>query len=246
MFGRAIYDFAIGERKRTQELLLRKRCAIERCGASTYVETSHALLKSWFDVARDFFPQLKLVHLIRDPLKVAKSETHREAMIKGLHIPLCHYRGGDGKRYFVWSLTGLEPIFKSLDASQLTRFQWYIVQWIEIENRAQQYLETPGLETSCLTLRSPYDLTNAGRIRDVLRFLELAPRRSTLNISGRTNRNWRPTVIDDRDRQEFFDVLSRLPAKYLEIFRREPYVLREEESFQALAGAARAKSAQAV
>ena len=51
-------------------------------------------------------------------------------------MPLRHYRGGDGKKYFRWALTGLEPIFSHLAGNPLSRFQWYVVQWIEIENRA--------------------------------------------------------------------------------------------------------------
>ena len=51
MFGRPIYDHAVGDRARTEQLLARKRRIIERCGTATYVETSHAFLKSWFDLA---------------------------------------------------------------------------------------------------------------------------------------------------------------------------------------------------
>src|SRR4029079_5973618 len=56
MFGRPIYDHAIGERAYTHKLLPRKKRIIDRCGASTYVETSHAFLKSWFDLAPEYFP----------------------------------------------------------------------------------------------------------------------------------------------------------------------------------------------
>src|SRR4051812_16440310 len=101
MFGRPIYDYATGERERTRKLLQRKRRIIERCGAATHVETSHALLKSWPDLASEYFPRSKFIHLIRDPLKVAKSEADREELIKRLHFPLCHYRGSDGNRYFL-------------------------------------------------------------------------------------------------------------------------------------------------
>src|SRR5207237_1887740 len=91
MFGRPIYDYAVGKRERTRRLLDRKRSIIERCGAAAYVETSNAFLKSWPDLASEYFPQSKFVHLIRDPLKVAKSEADREQLIKWLHVPLCHY-----------------------------------------------------------------------------------------------------------------------------------------------------------
>ena len=48
-------------------------------------------------------------------------------------------------------------------------------------------------------------------------------RTQTLDLGGRQNRNPRPTVISDQEREELAAVLARLPASYLEIFRREPY-----------------------
>ena len=78
---------------------------------------------------------------MREPLKVAKSETYRHELLNWFHAPLRNYRGGDGRRYFRWALTGLEPIYRSLDNLQLSLFQRYVVQWIEIENRAMQFLD---------------------------------------------------------------------------------------------------------
>src|SRR5205085_10117672 len=140
---------------RTRRLLDRKRSIIERCGAAAYVETSHAFLKSWPDLASEYFPQSKFVHLIREPLKVAKSEADREQLIQRLHVPLCHYHGSKGKKFFLWSLTGLEPIFQHFDVGQLSRLQWYVIQWIEIENRAMRFLVGFDKHADCFTLHSP-------------------------------------------------------------------------------------------
>ena len=222
MFGRAIYDHAVGETERTRKLLARKQQIIAGIKTSNYVETSHAFLKSWFDLAPEFFPQLKLVHLIRDPLYVAKSEAYRETWIKKLHVPFCHYRG-DGKGYFLWSLTGLEPIFRHFDTTELTRLQWYVIQWIEIENRAVRFLDQFQLHAQCLTLHSPHDLNNAERVRHLFEFLGLKLRQADIAMTGRRNKNWRPTVIHDDDRRQFEGVVESLPGRYLEIFHREPY-----------------------
>jgi hypothetical protein len=238
MFGRPIFDFALGDRQRTRDLLLRKRCIALRCRRAAYIETSHAFLKSWFDLAPEYFPNFKLVHLIRDPLKVAKSEASREAIIKWLRVPFCHYRGGDGRRYFYWCLTGLEPIYRSLDTPPLTRFQWYLVQWIEIENRAMSLLDSPGLKNRCFTLHSPHDLSDANRISELLSFLDLKPKRRQLAFHGRKNRNWRPTVIDVEDHRQFQEVLARVPTHYLQIFLREPYASLPGDTFAALRSAA--------
>jgi hypothetical protein len=223
MFGRPIYDYAVGEQTRTRRLLDKKRRIVERCRAAVYVETSHAFLKSWPDLAEGFFPRSKFVHLIRDPLKVAKSEADREQLIKAFHIPLCHYRGGDGNQYFLWSLTGLEPIFRHFDVARLTRLQWYVIQWIEIENRAMQFLNDFGKHADCFTLHSPVELNDAGRVAGLFDFLGLKQRERQIVIGGRRNTNWRPTVITDEDRQQFSETVRAVPPSYLEIFRSEPY-----------------------
>jgi hypothetical protein len=223
MFGRPIYDYAVGERSYTRKLLERKRWIIDRCGASTYVETNHAFLKSWFDLAPEYFPRLKLVHLVRDPLKVAKSEAYREEVLHRLHLPFRNYRGGDGRKYFRWALTGHEPIFQQFGKLKMTCFQRYVVQWIEIENRAMQFLEKFKQQATDFTLHSPVDLNDAARVAELFDFLALKRCQPELHLVGRRNRGWRPTVITDGDRRQFEEVIRAMPPTYLEIFRHEPY-----------------------
>jgi hypothetical protein len=223
MFGRPIYDYAIDEQRLARRLIERKRRIVEGYYDKTYVETSHAFLKSWFCLAAEYFPGTKLVHLVRDPLHVAKSEAIREELIKKLRVPFCHYRGGDGRWYFLWSLTGLDPIFRHLDAFKLSRFQWYAIQWIEIENRAMQFLDAFQKHRDCFTIESPRELNNPERVRQMFQFLDLPMRDGQVKLSGRRNRNWRPTVVTEEDRRQFVEVVRRTPREYLEIFRREPY-----------------------
>jgi len=224
MFGRPIYDYATGNNELIRALLARKRRIVDRCRTGFYVETSHAFLKSWFHLATEYFPSIKLVHLTRDPLKVAKSEADREQLIKRLRVPFCHYRGEDRHRYFLWSLTGLEPIFQHLDPAQLTRLQWYLIQWIEIENRAMRFLDEFNKQTDCFMLHSPVELNDAARVAALLEFLGLTPRSKQITLAGRRNRNWRASQITDDDRQQFRDIVQRIPPSYLEIFRRKPYL----------------------
>ncbi|MGH7979054.1 MAG: hypothetical protein ACREE6_06735, partial [Limisphaerales bacterium] len=77
MFGPAIYDAYAGRIGKIRARLEKKRRYIQRLSGSTYIESSHAFLKSSLVAALDFFPELRLVHLIRDPLKVAASEAYR-------------------------------------------------------------------------------------------------------------------------------------------------------------------------
>src|SRR6187401_1072633 len=128
MFGRPIYDHAVGDDAAVKKLAERKRRVIEGYSRTAgYAETSHAFLKSWADIAVEFFPRMKLVHLVRNPLSVAKSEAIREDLIHRWRMPLRNYRGGDGRQYFRWALTGLEPIFSHVAGKPLSRFQWYVV-----------------------------------------------------------------------------------------------------------------------
>jgi len=89
MFGRPIYDHAVGDEAAVRKLAERKKRAIEGYSRTAgYAETSHAFLKSWADIAIEFFPQMKLVHLVRNPLSVAKSEAIREDIIHRWRLPL--------------------------------------------------------------------------------------------------------------------------------------------------------------
>jgi hypothetical protein len=223
MFGRPIYDFAVGDNDLIRRQLQRKKQIVESFRGKKYVETSHAFLKSWFHLALEFFPGLKFVHLVRDPLYVAKSEASRETLIEKLWVPYCHYRGGDDRRYFLWSLTGREPIFRHFDNFQLTRFQWYLIQWIEIENRAMRFLDEFENHADCFTMESPRELNSEQRVRQMFEFLDVPTRSGQLKLSGRRNRNWRATVITEEDRKQFAEVVAAMPREYVEIFRREPY-----------------------
>lgn len=225
MFGRAIYDHAVGDDAAVKKLAERKRRAIEGYSrAAGYVETSHAFLKSWADIAMEYFPRMKLVHLVRNPLSVAKSEANREELIHRWRMPLRNYRGGDGKLYFRWAITGLEPIFSHVADKTLSRFQWYVVQWIEIEYRAMQFLRKHGKDKDCFTLHSPIELNDHARVRSLLEFLDLPLRGKEIHMEGSKNRT--PgvrTEIIERDQQEFAEVIRLLPRSYLEVFQQSPY-----------------------
>lgn len=227
MFGRPIYDLAVGDIAAIRRLAERKARIIRGCGKPAYVETSHAFLKSWSDVAAELFPDLKLVHLVRDPLKVAKSEANRHAWLDWFRFPLRNYRGGDRRLYPRWALTTLEPIYQHFTAQTLSLFQRYVVQWIEIENRAMRFLDKHRKHDACFTLQSPHELNDPARVRAMFDFLGVKLRRQTLDLGGRQNRNPRPTVISERERDEFAAVVARLPPEYIEIFRREPYAKME-------------------
>jgi hypothetical protein len=224
MFGRPIYDLAVQDYEAVRRVALRKRGVIESYARTTaYAETSHAFLKSWSDLAIEFWPRMKLVHLVRNPLAVAKSEAVREEIIHRWHVPLRNYRGGDGRPYFRWALTGLEPIFTHAP-SPITRYQHYLLQWIEIENRAMRFLRQHGKAADCFTLHSPPELNSPERVQSLLEFLDLPRRSPEVILQGSQNRT--PGVrtnVEPQDEQALVDVIAWLPPEYLSIFQQPPY-----------------------
>lgn len=224
MLGPAIYDDCAGHLDRLRARLARKRDYIERLPGGAYLESSHAFLKSAYRVALEFFPELQLIHLLRDPLKVAKSEAWRELWRRRCHAPFHYYRAEDGRRYFYWALTGNEDIFRSFDLDQLSLFQRYLVQWIEIENRAMAFLDEHQLHGRCFTLQVPSQLNDPACIGAMLEFLGLRRAGPGLRLAGRKNRSWGPRlVVTPQDEAAAEAVLRQVPPRYLEIFHRQPY-----------------------
>ena len=194
MFGRPIYDHWAGDYGALRALLERKRAWVARRAPGVYVETSHAFLKSYWDIAPDFFPEVQLIHLIRNPLEAARSEATHRLFLQQWRVPFRHYRGGDGRKYFQWGLTGRERIFSFVDRTRMNAFQRCLLEWIEVENRAMKFLERLDRQHACFTLHCFEHLNDAQRIALLLRFLELEPSRKVPVLSGSRNRTpGRPT-----------------------------------------------------
>lgn len=224
MFGPAIYDAYAGRFGKIRERLETKRCYIQKLPGNVYFESSHAFLKSAHACALDFFPDLQLVHLIRNPIKVAASEAYRESWRRRVHAPFHFYKGDDGQRHFAWALTGNEEIFQNFRGKKLTLFQWYLVQWIEIENRAMNFLDKHGLHDRCFTLHSPRDLNDAVKIREMFAFLGVETRRRQILFGGRKNKSIGYSSTTEPEKENDFQfILEHLPEHYLKIFESSPY-----------------------
>ncbi len=223
MFGRAIYDAYAGRTGRIRSLLQKKRAYIERLPGNLYLESSHAFLKSSYVAALDVFPDLELIRVIRDPLKVARSEAYRENWRRRLRAPFHFYKGDDHRRHFVWALTGNETIFRDFQGRPLTTFQWYLLQWIEIENRAARFLGEHGLHSRCFTLETP-ELSSPDRLKAMFDFFRLQTLRPSLMLAGRKNRSIGYSALKAaQEEAEAAEILKNLPSSYLAIFQHEPY-----------------------
>ena len=224
LFGPAIYDAHAGRHERIRERLLKKKRYIDRLAGNIYLESNHAFLKSMYVAAMDVFPQLELIHVVRDPLRVARSEAYREEWRRRVRAPFHFYKGDDGQRHFCWALTGNEEIFQHFEDRKLTLFQWYLIQWIEIENRAMAFLQQHNLQNRCFVLHSPRDLNDADKIRTMLEFFELPTKGERVVLSGRRNQSFGYKATDTSEEEhQLNEVVSNMPEHYLQIFRREPY-----------------------
>jgi len=223
MFGRVIYDAYAGRLDRIRSLLLKKRAYIERLSGTLYLESSHAFLKSSYVAALEVFPKLELIHVIRDPLKVARSEAYREDWRRRVHAPFHFYKGDDDQRHFVWALTGNEPVFRHCQRQALTSFQWYFLQWIEIENRAMRFLDENQLHGRCFTLHTP-DLSNPEKLASMFAFFGLQTARPSLALAGRRNQSIGYSAAEAaHEEAQCAEILNALPSSCLDIFQREPY-----------------------
>jgi|GEM_PF-1091755 len=221
MFGPSIAAHTRGDLAYLRRQLDRKRRFIETRRADVYLESSHAFLKSYYDLAPKYFGDIKVFHLVRDPLKCAKSESNRTRFLDRVRLPGRRYRDADGRSCLRWSLTGYEPIFQSCDRLQLSPFQFHLVEWIELQNRAVEFLDCFDMHDHSVTLDSPRELNDSGVMTAAFRRLGLACRQAEVRIAGKSNRTpFFPTKVTEREHDEAAEVLSALPAETLEVFRR--------------------------
>jgi len=224
MFGAPIYDHTHGRLDRVRQQLSRKQRFVSRRRCNTYVETSHSFLKSYYDLALEYFPQSKFIHQVRHPLKTARSETNREQWIDSIHFPWRDYRTEGGQKFFRWSLTGDEPIYQAAELPNRSLFQHYVIQWIEIENRAMQFLDRFEKHDDCATMISPRDLNDPTAVQRMIEHLGLEIAHEEINITGQQNRTpGKKTTVASQEEDEFREVIDRLPGEFLEVFRRPPY-----------------------
>ncbi len=226
MFGKPIYWYQQGDVDRIKQHFSFKKKLITRYRADVYIETNHAFLKSFADVALEAFPDAKLIHLIRNPLEVAKSQYHRPVWIgepDSLWFRLFHtYMGEDNKRYLDWTLTGKEQIFKDISLD-LTRYQLLLVQWIELENRAMSLLETYHKHHDCFTLETPKDLNDEERLTKMFSFLGITLKQNRIILQGKKNTAKTPTQITTQDTKQLQELIDHIPTRYLKIFCQDPY-----------------------
>jgi len=232
MFGKPIYWYHTGQTEKIKKIFIKKERRINRYNADVYFEANHAFLKSFSDVAMEYFPDMKLIHLIRSPIKLAKSALNRYKQVRKFHYPF-RYKGDNGKKYINWSLTGEEQIFKDFNCDwnaiyQLTDdnkiYQIILLHWIEIENRAMAFLDKYKKHGDCYTLQSPKDLNDVNVLRDMFDFFNFELKQEEINLRGRKHKGAKPTIITEEDKKQLEEIINKIPPRYLQIFQKKPYV----------------------
>ncbi|MBA4144070.1 MAG: hypothetical protein H0X43_14150 [Nitrosospira sp.] len=230
LFGKPI-DWNTQHNDKSLLPVLERKCVfIAKCKAPVYFESSHAFLKAFGRHAGAFLNNAGFVHLVRHPAMVAKSELLREQLIRRIHLPFTDYTSDTGERYFRWALTGKEDIFRyyaGLTHTQthtLSRFQFYLLQWIEIEYRAMQLIKQNQWQDRVFFIDVNAQLKDDAVLKQMLGFFDL-PHEPRLNLHLRRNRTpfVGPTVITAQDEREVQWVLKNLPVAYKAMLKDEPY-----------------------
>ena len=224
LFGQAIAWNTYQEDEKLLPLLQRKKDFITRVKKPVYFESNHAFLKTCHRYAARLVDQPGFIHLVRDPRYVAKSEWVREQLIRKIHLPFAYYKSRN-KHFFQWSLTGDETIFDYYKDINISRYQFYLLQWIEIEYRAIQLLINNHWQDKVFFIEVEKDLRNPFVLLEMLDFFGLASFHKTLKTDLKTNKTpfLGQTKLSKQDLQASEQIFAKLPQHYKSLFTRSPY-----------------------
>lgn len=192
-----------------------------------YFESNHAFLKAFNRHAGALLHNPGFIHLVRNPLLVAKSELVREQMIRKVHLPFADYTSDTGERLFRWALTGQEALFQHYPPTRnrpVSRFQFYVLQWLEIEHRAMQLIRDNHWQDRVFFIDVDVDLKRESVLKNMVDFFGL-PHMPKFNLDLRRNKTpfIGPTLITEQDKLEFQAVVRNLPGSYKKLLQDKPY-----------------------
>ncbi|MDO9312093.1 MAG: hypothetical protein Q7T85_10445 [Nitrosomonas sp.] len=192
-----------------------------------YFESNHAFLKAFNRHAGALLDNPGFIHLVRNPLLVAKSEYLREQMIRKMHLPFADYTSDTGERLFRWALTGQEDLFQHFPPTlnrPVSRFQFYVLQWLEIEHRAMQLIRDNHWQDRVFFIDVDVDLKREAVLKNMVDFFGL-PHMPVFNLNLRRNKTpfIGPTIITEQDKLEFQAVVRNLPDGYKKLLQDKPY-----------------------
>ena len=227
LFGKPIAWNTLHNDRALLPVLERKCRFIASRGEPFYFESNHAFLKAFNRHAGALLNNPGFIHLVRNPLLVAKSEYVREQMIRKVHLPFADYTSDTGERLFRWALTGQEDLFQHFPPTlnrPVSRFQFYVLQWLEIEHRAMQLIRDNHWQDRVFFIDVDVDLKREAVLKNMVDFFGL-PHMPVFNLDLRRNKTpfIGPTLITEQDKLEFQAVVRNLPDGYKKLLQGEPY-----------------------
>jgi len=161
-----------------------------------YIEVDNAFLKCYGNHLIDAIPDLKLIHLTRNPLLQAKSAQNRK------------YHPNPNSPYFLWPAWERNTFRLSEEVTAgLSDFQLALWYWFEMELRFADLMEHRGIRPLmevCID-----DLNDAETVARV--FADLGVQHRALDLKANRNLGPRQSLISDREREEAAAFLKIVP-----------------------------------
>jgi hypothetical protein len=186
LFGKPIAWNTLHDDRALLPALERKCRFIASRKTPFYFESNHAFLKAFNRHAGALLHNPGFIHLARNPLLVAKSEYVREQMIRKVHFPFAEYTSDTGACLFRWALTGHEALFHYYPPT-LSRFQFYVLQWLEIEHRAMQLIRDNHWQDRVFFIDVDVALKQEAVLKNMVDFFDL-PHQPVFNLNLRRNK----------------------------------------------------------
>lgn len=209
-FGQAIQWYDRNDVRLKYLVRMRAR-RIRRFGCQVYLESSHAFLSSQCDEMVTAFPDMGLIHLLRDPLEVAVSFRNR-SVIRVLNDD---FLSPVGKWH---PLPDQSRNCLPLPKTATTTLQYYLWIWIDAELRCLRFLER-NPQVRCFHLDT-YELNSPQKLAELFDNFGLEPVNKTIQTAGVQNRNSEKTSISDQD---IIEVKTLLQAIDPQIIQKLPY-----------------------
>lgn len=195
--GKAYEWLEQGQHDKLKDIATRKVARIQHFArrGKAYVEVSQYFIKTYADYIHELLPDISLIKLTRHPLEAARSLANRN---KELSV------GGPPPDW-------RQNILRVEDWQTLSRFQIFLLRWLETEARFEHFAARKKLR--CVSriaterLDSPEDVAAL--------FDSLGIHHRPIHSLPHTNANKTPTVIDAREYVEFETLLQRLDRQEL-------------------------------
>jgi|GEM_PF-3441157 hypothetical protein len=190
---------------RLQKVINRRVTRIQNMPGAVYLEANHSFLQSLCDGLVEKIPELQVIHLIRNPVEVARSFANRPTVYEHWHV-----------------MPNFRKNCLRMESAILTDFQRHLWAWIEVELRFARFIQKyPQVRFYELEINQ---LNDAVEMQKMLDFFHLQTKTGELCVVEAKNKNAVSTVVNPRDYHEAQQLLRDIPLETLALLR-NPYML---------------------